>query len=122
MSAFDQSSNEGDHALDVLRRARITIDGADSQRSGVLEEDVSERAGMLRDGQASRKGGLDHLVIHVRQVHDERDVISAPLEIAVHEIEEEEGPEIPNVGMVVNGWPTRVYRGPSLIERLEQLQ
>ena len=103
-------------AVEVRRRA---IDGAHTERTAVVEEGLAERTGVLVDRRPGFVRGLDHLVVDVGQVHDEPDVVPAPLEVAMDEVEEEEGPEVPDVGVAVDRGAAVVEAGLARLDRVE---
>ena len=67
---------------------------------------------------ASRRDGP---VVHVGQIHYVKDLIPARLQPAAEQVLKEEGPEVPDVGVVVDCGAAGVERDLALLEWLEEL-
>ena len=104
----------------------------DVERAHILEE----RAGIeLRDfprGLAGAPRTLFHLVLagvgvgsemaHVGDVHDVRNLVAVPFQHSPEQIFEQEGAEVPDVLVVVDGRPAGVEADRAGLERLEAAQ
>ncbi len=72
---------------------------------------------MLAKADPGRPRRFDRLIIHIREVHDETHTESAPFEVSVDKIVEQERAEIADVRRTVQGGPTPVDPDPSGVHR-----
>ena len=124
--------DEFDLLADVVGGAAEDRRVLDVERAHVLEE----RAGIeLRDfprGLAGAPRTLFHLVLagvgvgsemaHVGDVHDVRNLVAVPFQHSPEQIFEQEGAEVPDVLVVVDGRAAGVEAGRTGLERLEAAQ
>ncbi len=116
-----EDADELDHLGDVLGRARLVGRGQAAERRHVAAElgDILLRE--LADRDPARPGTLDHPVVDVGDVADERDVVARGTKPTVKDVERDPGAAVPDVAAVVDRDPAQV--GPHLRarERLEAL-
>ncbi len=119
---IDQPLYEIDHRANVVGRPRVALCGADAERARVCEKGLAKRRGLLGDGYSGLDRGLDDLVVNVREVHDEAHFVATPIQVPVHEVEEQKRPEIADVRVVVDRGAATVDTYDTRFERLEGLE
>ena len=72
----------------------------DAEIVPVLEEGGDERRHQRLDRHRALSRLADDPVVHVGEVHDVKHLVAARLEPAPEQVDQEEGPEIPDVGVV----------------------
>jgi hypothetical protein len=112
---------EIEHLLDVLARPRVLLGAFDPQRIEILEEGLYIRLGRLLQGQPLRGHPLDDLVLDVGDVHDLRHLEAEELEGAAQQVLPDVGPEVSDVGVVVNRGTAGVHTDLSGLQRPERL-
>ena len=93
----------------------------DPQVGAVLEERLRVGLGVFCQRRARRRRRFDGAVVDVGEVHDVKHLVARGLEVAAQQVLEEEGPEVPEVGVVPDGRPARVERDARRREGLERL-
>ena len=93
----------------------------DPEPVAVLLERAREGVHVRAERHALLAGGGDRPVVHVGQVHDVEDLVAAGLEPAPQQVLEEERPEVPDVGVVVDRGPAGVQRDPPRLQGDERL-
>ncbi len=116
-----QPLDQLDHRGDVLGGPRLGVRRPDPEPVAVFLERASERVHMLPERHALGRRRRDGAVVDVRQVHDVEDLEPARLEPAAQEVLEQEGPEVSDVGVVVDRGPAGVQRRPPRVKGHERL-
>ena len=102
-----------------VARAMISLQVLDVERVEVLEEGIFKARGVLLDRQAGLGRVGDDLVVDVGDVHDVADVDSLLLEESAENIDLEEGAEISNMAVVVDG--TQAYMPKVIVPAGDQV-
>ena len=75
----------------------------DAERIEVFKKSFFEAGGVLADGLVERGGVADDLVVNVGDVHDVADGDAEQLERTAQDIDLEEGAEVADVAVIVDG-------------------
>ena len=86
----------------MLRGERRHVGPPDPQGIGVLVVFPDEARGEVGDLDALGMGALDHLVVDVREVLDEGDLIPQMLQVAAQDVEDDERARVADVKEVVD--------------------
>ena len=86
----------------MIRCRRIVLRGFDIERLDVLEEHILVGLRVVSQCHPRLTRPANRLVIHIRQVHHLRHAESAILHVASQKILKDIGPEISDVGRIVN--------------------
>ena len=81
----------------------------DAKGVGVFEEGAFEAVGVVGDGDAGRSSVADDLVVDVGDVHDVLDGDALLEEEAAEDVDMEEGAEVADVAVVVDGGAAAVH-------------
>ncbi len=76
---------------------------------GVFEEGLHILGGVLLNADAIARSVADNLVVHVGDVHDVVHFVSALPQEPAQKVDGDEGAEVANVSVVVNGWAAGVH-------------
>ncbi len=87
----------------------------------VPEERIAERLGQLLEADTLSHGRLDRPVVHVGEIPHLDDLVPFPFQVAAQDVLEEEGPEVPDVGGVVDRGSAGVDADAPPLQRLELL-
>ena len=90
------------HLGDVVGRARVVLGPLDAQGLDVREEGLDVAVGVLPQRDPLLAGAADGLVVDVGQVHHLGDPVPVKLERASQHVLEQEGPQVADVGEVVD--------------------
>ncbi|MEJ2218344.1 MAG: hypothetical protein P8099_17205, partial [Gemmatimonadota bacterium] len=90
VAALHEAAHQIDHVIDVVCGPGKRVGGPNAQGVQLFQERVDVRLCELGDADALFAGVVDDLVIDVREVHDEPDVVAQPLQVAVEQVVEEE--------------------------------
>ena len=93
----------------------------DVQRVGVFEEGLDVLLGVLLHGEAVARGVADDLVLNVSDVHDVLELVAALLQEAAQRVDHDEGAEVADVSVVVNGGPAGIHADEVVFQRPELL-
>ena len=120
VALLEELPDESDHLRDVVRRGRVDRGAFDAERVEVLEERflVGRRVVAQRDAGLAR--AADRLVVHVREVHDVRDLEPRVFERAAQQVLEHVGAEVADVGEVVDRGAAGVHPDRAGDERLQR--
>src|SRR3954468_12097600 len=116
-----QSLDQRHHLRDVVGGARIGRRLLDPQVLPILVKRIDVMPDIFPERLACLFGAVDRFVVHVGDVHDVKDLVAARLQPAPEEVLEQEGPEVSDVGVVVDRGTTGVERYPARLQRLERL-
>jgi hypothetical protein len=119
--ALDKSLHHRDHLRDGLGRPWLGTRALDAQVGHGLQKSVSVSAGHLGRLDALLVRRLDDLVVDVRDVLDEADIVAAVLEVAADHVEAQECARVADVDVVVDGRAAHVHEGLALLARDEVL-
>ena len=89
------------------------------QRGGVFEKRLLVFRRVLLYGHARRGSIADDLVVHVGDVHDVMDLVSALAQVAAQNVHGHEGAEVADVAVVVDGRSAGVHADLVVHERPE---
>ena len=92
-----------------LGGARDVLRALHPQGFEVLKERFDVLGRVLADGDTGGRGVADDLVVHVGDVHDVADLHAGQLEEAPEDVDLEEGAEVADVAVVVDGGPAGVH-------------
>ncbi len=81
----------------------------DAQRVQILKKRLYELRRVLADGDARRRRVADDLVVHVGDVHHVANRRARQLEKAAQHVDLQEGAEVADVAVVVDGGPAGVH-------------
>ena len=117
--ALDQLLDERDDAGHVLRRLRQLVGEAEAEIADVLEVPLARPR---RELGACSGGRVVDLVVHVRDVVDERRVVAALPEPRAQPHADDERPRVADVRPLVDGRPAEVHpHGPGRRRQLLEL-
>ena len=88
--------------FDMIRGQGQIVGGLDSQKVHLAEKSVDVLLGELLDGDAFFMRFLDRLVFDVGEVHPPLDPPALVFQIADQDVLEQEGPEIPDMGPLID--------------------
>ena len=108
-SLLDEFFDHLDHALDVLRGARGDVRPPNAERIHVGVVFADELLGQLIDGNLETPGAGDDLVVHVREVAHEENIVAAVFEIAVNHVENDGGARVAEMAVVVHRHPAHIH-------------
>ena len=124
--------DERDHLGDGFGGAGQVLGALDGERVHVLEEGLLEAGGVLLDGLAGERGVADDLVVDVGDVHDVLDLHAELAQEAAEDVDVEEGAEVADVAVVVDGGAAGVHAQGAAVdgrkgfglqaERVEEMQ
>ena len=114
-----EALHELDHRRNVLGRPGVVLHAFEPQRLPVLEELALDRTGHLLQRSALRDSGVDRPIVDVGEVHDLRNAEPAKLQVPTKQILPDEGPEVADVGPLIDGGSAAVDPGVARLERLE---
>ena len=112
--------DERDHLRDVLGGVRHDDRIEAAERAQVFEEGLLVARRVVGDGDALRGGVADDLVVDVGDVHDVLDGDALLLEEAAQQIDMQEGAEVADVAVVVDGGAAGVEREGFAVGRGER--
>ena len=101
--------DEGDHLGDVLGGVGDVLGALDAEGVEVFEEGALEAVGVVGDGEVGGGGVADDLVVDVGDVHDVLDGDALLEEEAAEDVDVEEGAEVADVAVVVDGGAAAVH-------------
>jgi hypothetical protein len=115
MAVLHEPPDDVEHLGDVVGRPGKHVRVRDADRARVLEEglrvlgrDVERREPLVGGGEihavAPSVGGLVRHVADVGDVDDLRDPVALELGDPAHEVREQKRPQVPDVGVAVDGW------------------
>src|ERR1700730_11834783 len=113
--------DQRDHFEDVFRGSRVVLSTFDAQRIEVIEKRLDVFLGELVDRLAVLGRLLDDAVLDIGQIHHLRDAVPLLQQDSSQQVLEEEGPEVPDVGIVVDRWAAGVHPNMTRFDRLELL-
>src|SRR6185369_1090474 len=90
------------HLVHVLGGSGNGFRALNAENGGVFEEEVLKLLGILADADAKLGGVGDDAIVDVSDVHDVLEAVSAHAKPATQDIDGNEGPEIADVGEVVD--------------------
>ena len=120
-SLVHQLLDHGDDLGHMLRGPGMHGGGADAQRLGVHEILLDVAVGDLLDRYALFIGLADHLVVDVGEILHEGHFVAPVFQIAPQHVEDDEGPGVADVEVVVDGGAAGVNAHLSLMNGLELL-
>jgi hypothetical protein len=91
-----------EHAVDVLRRARLEIGLFDAERRGVFVHRLDETGGECVDRLVVFECAPDDLVVDIRDIAHVRELVTRGAQPALHHIEHHHHPRVPQMAVVVN--------------------
>src|SRR5947209_5580251 len=103
MSKLDQSPNQANDPLDRLARKRFVVGSGETKR---IRVGAVQRRHLLRKllaADAAAAGSGVDLVVHVRDVGDEHDLVALSFEETLEQREDDVRPSVADVDAVVNG-------------------
>ena len=106
---LDKPGNQADNILDMLSRLGVHSRRADIQALGVFEIFLDKMFAQLLDGNPLLVGSLDHLVVNVRKILDERDLIAPIFQIPAQCVKNNKRTGVSDMKIVV-------YRGAAGID------
>ena len=106
IAALDQLDDEGDDLVHRLGHLRPEVDLVEPEAAGVLEVPLR---GLARSFGARARGRLVDLVVDVRDVVDERDLVAALAQPALVPAREHEGARVADVGAGIDGGAADVH-------------
>ena len=121
MAVVHDPLNRGDDLRNVLRGAGGDGGRADAQRLRVLLVLRDETLRQLRDRRPLPVRPMDHLVVDVREVLNEGYLVPQVLQPSAQHVEDDEGPGVADVKVVVYRRPAAVEGNLSLLQRDERL-
>ena len=121
MALFDEVLGERDHLRDVLGAPGLDSSPVHGQAVHVHVELADELLGDVGGVLAHLARALDDLVVHVREVADEGDVIPLVFEVAEKDVEDHAGAGVTDVAEVVGGDAADVHVDLVVVERGELL-
>ncbi len=89
------------------------------QRSRIFQEGLGKLRGVLLHSHAIARGIANDFVVHVGDVHDVADFVSALAEKAIEKINRDECAEITDVAIVIDGWSTGVHANAVAVQRMK---
>ncbi len=101
--------DEGDHLGDALGGVGDVLGALNAEGVGVFEEGPLEAVSVVCDGKADGGGVADDLVVDVGDVHDVLDGDTSLEEDAAEDVDVEEGAEVADVAVVVDGGAAAVH-------------
>jgi len=110
------------HPVHVLGGPGIVLGALDVEAVQVLEEGLDVWSRDLGHGAPLKPGLADDLVLDIGDVHHLQDLVSPEAQIAAQEVLKDVGPEVPDVGEIVDRGPTGVQADPTRLQRMELLQ
>ncbi len=114
MPRRDQLLDEVDDLGDALRRLRQLVRHAEAEVAGVLEIPLRRARGEL--GARAGRGVVD-LVVHVRDVVDERDLVAAVPQPVAQPHAEDERARVADVRALVDGRAAEVHPDGTVLRR-----
>ena len=100
--AVDQLADESDDLRDDLGRARLDVGPAEPELVGVVDVPLRRLLGQLGAPHLLPRGRLVDLVVDVRDVLDELDLVAALGEPLPHPHRDDERPRVPDVDPLVH--------------------
>ena len=99
---LDNLPNDADDLRHVLRGERRHVGTANPQRVSVLVIFRDETRGQVGDLDPLRVGAIDHLVVDIREVLDEGDLVARVFQVAAQDVKDDEGPRVADMEEVVD--------------------
>ena len=121
MTALDEGLDHLLHRLDLVRGARADVRVEHAEAVHLLDEGRRALLGDLGGGATSLVGPVDDLVVHVREVLRERDLVALVHQVAANHVEREERARVADVNLVVDGGSADVHADLALLEGDELL-
>jgi hypothetical protein len=121
VASLDELLYERDHLGDVLRGPRLDVREADAEEFQSFVEGAGVAAYDLLPGDALLVGPVYDLVLYIRYVLDELDVVAAALQVPDHHVPEQGRPYITDVGVVVDRRPADVEVDPAVLADLDEV-
>ena len=115
----DQLLDHRDDAGDVLGRLRLEIRPQQTEAVVVLVHVLREAAGELLHALAVLVRAGDDLVVDVRDVAHERDLVATVHEIAAHDVEGRLRARMPDMAVVVDGIAAQIHAHDAGLQRSE---
>src|SRR5439155_12533850 len=115
----DQLADQGDDLGQRLGGTRLDVGPPQAQFVRVGDVGVGHLAGQVVGMDAPLPGRLVDLVVDVGDVLDQLHRLPAPLEVALHQLEDDVGPGVANVDAVVHGRAADVHADTAVVARLE---
>ena len=103
IALFDQSGDDGDDLIDILRRLRVNGRLADIHPLGVHPELLDIFLRHLGEGEALLIGAADDLIVDIRKILHKAHVVAAVFKIAAQHIEHAQRAGVADVDIVING-------------------
>ena len=119
VALVDQRLHHRDDLRDELGRARLAIAQPHAERRAVFLVGLDEALGQRLHRLAVLLRALDDLVVDVRDVADERDVVARRLEVTAHDVEHDQHARMAEVAVVVDRDAADVHADLARLERLE---
>ncbi len=122
MAALVQRLDQLGHLIDIVGRPGVVLGPLDPQSVEVFEECLDIPVCELPQGQPDLVGTSNRLVVDVGQVHHLGHAPAEELECPSEDVLEEKGPQIPDVGKVINRGTAGIETGMTLLETLERFK
>ncbi len=97
-----QALDRPNHVVDVLRGGDQVLGALQPQRGAVLQKSLGIDVGVFSQRLVLGHGIADDLVVHVGNVHDVVEAESAGAQPFAQDVEEREGPEVADMGVIVD--------------------
>ncbi len=110
----------GGHFGDVGGGAGEAFGAFEAQRGAVGEEGVGIDVGVFLERLALGDGVADDFVVHVGDVHDVVERVAGGAQPAAHEVVKDKGPEVADVGVVVDGGAAGVHADEVAFKRFRR--
>ena len=109
------------HVVDVLGGGDQALGALQPQRGAVLQERLGIDAGVFRQRLVLGHGIADDLVVHVGDVHDVVEAESAGAQPFAQDVEEGEGAEVADMGVIVDRGAAGIHADGVVARRRELL-
>ncbi len=116
-SLVNQTSDHGDDLIHFTRRAGIYSRRENIELAQMVFEFPDVHFAQHKGVHSFFVGAQDDLIIHVREVHDMADFITAELEITPDRVENQRGHGMPNVSLGIDCWSADVHTDLAWLQR-----
>ena len=118
---FGNALDKAQHRVDVFGRARDLFGLLQPQPGGILEKRLLVFSCVIGQRKPLLAGVLDDLVVHVGDVHHMQQFPAATAQIPAQNVLKGKRPQIPDVGVVIDGRTAGVHFYGLAVRRLERL-
>src|SRR4029078_3450998 len=111
--------DEPRHVFDVLGGAHDLFRRLDVQEDGVLQKGLFVLARICVNAKSGGGCSVDNFVIHIGDVNDLANLVSALAQESAQRIHDHIGAEVADVAVVVNGGSAGIHADQVVVQRLE---